>query len=162
MHDIPDLLEGLKRTPGILDELVNAIPENKRDLRRGDGFWTIVEHVSHLAQVQPMLLDRFQRFLNEEHPEFVPYLPGQEDESDTPARMKMAQALEQFLQYRNRQSILLEKADAGAWQRTGKHPEYDHYSLHILTRHTLMHDYWHMYRIEELWLTKDAYLTRIE
>jgi hypothetical protein len=63
------------------------------NLRRGEGFWTVAEHVSHLAQVQPMLLDRFQRFINEDHPEF------------------------------------------------------ESYSLYILTRHTLMHDFWHMYRI---------------
>jgi len=27
-----------------------------------------------------------------------------------------------------------------------------------LERHILMHDHWHMYRMEELWLTRDAYL----
>jgi hypothetical protein len=25
-----------------------------------------------------------------------------------------------------------------------------------------MHDFWHMYRIEELWLTRDGYLTKVE
>jgi hypothetical protein len=25
-----------------------------------------------------------------------------------------------------------------------------------------MHDYWHMYRMEELWLARDAYLTRLD
>jgi hypothetical protein len=25
-----------------------------------------------------------------------------------------------------------------------------------------MHDHWHMFRMEELWLTRDAYLTRLE
>jgi DinB superfamily len=163
MHDTPDLLEGLRRTPVILSDFVKTIPENKLDLRRGDGFWTIAEHVSHLAQVQPMLLDRFSRFMTEDHPEFVPYLPGKdEDEPDTPIRMNMSEALEQFGQFRKKQLILLEKAGESVWQKTGDHPEYDRYSLYILTRHTLMHDYWHMYRMEELWLTKDAYLTRLE
>jgi hypothetical protein len=54
MHDIPDLLEGLRRTPAILKEFVESIPEQKLNLRRGAGFWTIAEHVSHLAQVQQM------------------------------------------------------------------------------------------------------------
>jgi uncharacterized damage-inducible protein DinB len=163
MRDIPDLLEGLKRTPKILSEFVETIPENKLDLRRGDGFWTIAEHVSHLAQVQPMLLDRFNRFMTEDHPEFVPYLPGKdEDEPETPVRMDMSEALEQFVQFRKKQHILLEDASESMWHKTGKHQEYDRYSLYILTRHTLMHDYWHMYRIEELWLTKDTYLTKLE
>lgn len=163
MHDMPDLLEGLRRTPGILSEFVRSIPENRLNLRRGVGFWTIAEHASHLAQVQPMLLDRFNRFMTEDHPEFVPYLPGkEEDEPDTPAIMNMSAALEQFAKYRNKQDIFLKNASESIWQKTGTHPEYDRYSLYILVRHVLMHDYWHMYRMEELWLTKDAYLTKIE
>jgi uncharacterized damage-inducible protein DinB len=162
MQDIQDLLEGLRRTPNILSEFVKTIPEGKMDLRRGEGFWTVAEHVSHLAQAQPILLDRFQRFMNEDHPEFVPYIPGNgKDEPDTPFRMNMTSALEQFAQYRNKQLELLESANDIIWRRTATHPEYENYSLYILTRHTLMHDYWHMYRIEELWLTRDAYLTRL-
>ena len=63
MQDKRDILEGLRRSPHILSEFVKTIPEDKLDLRRAEGFWTIAEHVSHLAQVQPMLLERFQRFL---------------------------------------------------------------------------------------------------
>ena len=162
MQDIRDFLEGLKRTPKILSEFVKTIPEGKMDLRRGEGFWTVAEHVSHLVQVQPMLLDRFQRFINEDRPEFVPYIPGSgKDEPDTPPRMNMTAALVQFAQYRNKQLELLESADDITWRKTATHPEYENYSLYILTRHTLMHDFWHMYRIEELWLTRDAYLTKL-
>jgi len=162
-RDIPELLEGLRRTPLILSEFIETIPESKRNRRRGDGFWTIAEHANHLAQVQSILLDRFNRFVNEEHPEFVPYIPGKDEaEPDTPELLSMAAALEQFGQYRKKQLMLLENAPQNVWQRTANHPEYDRYSLYILTRHTLLHDYWHMYRMEELWLTKDAFLTRLE
>ncbi len=147
----------------ISKHLVGSIPENKLNLRRGVGFWTIAEHVSHLAQVQPMLSDRIYRLITEACPEFVPYLPGKEkNEPATPARMNMPAALEQFEQYRNKQLALHENTDEKTWQKTAVHPEYDQYSLHILVRHILMHDYWHMYRMEELWLTKDAYLTKME
>lgn len=163
MQDRSDLLEGLSRAPGILSEFVKSIPKERLDLRRGKDFWTIAEHVSHLAEVQPMLLDRFERFINEEHPEFVPYIPGDaEDEPDTPAQLTMADALDQFALYRDKQLTLLKSTDDRIWQRSATHPEFDQYSFYILSRHTLMHDYWHMYRIEELWLTKDAYLTTIE
>jgi DinB superfamily len=163
MQDIPDLLAGLRRTPKILSEYVNTIPENKLNLRRGDGFWTIAEHVSHLAEVQPMLLLRFQRFMHEEHPQFIPFSPSNDgDELVAPAVLSTTAALLQFEEYRTKQLLLLENADAGIWQRQATHPEYDQYSLYILTRHVLMHDYWHMYRVEELWLTKDSYLTKLE
>jgi hypothetical protein len=163
MQDIQDLLEGLRRSPNILSRFVQSIPEGKLDLRRGEGFWTVAEHVSHLAQVQPMLLQRFQRFMAEDHPEFVPYIPGDaEDEPATPVRLSMESALDQFTSYRMRQLQLLENADDLTWKKTATHPEYDAYSLYILTRHALMHDHWHMYRMEELWLTKDAFLTKLE
>jgi uncharacterized damage-inducible protein DinB len=163
MQDRQALLEGLRRTPTILSEFLETIPEAKLDLRRGEGFWTIAEHVSHLAEVQPMLLDRFQRFINEDRPEFVPYIPGDdEDAPKTPQRMEITVALEQFEQYRKKQITLLESADDPTWQKTAIHPEYEIYSFYILVRHTLMHDHWHIYRMEELWLTRDAYLTRVE
>ena len=160
MQDRTDLMEGLRRSPAILSGFVKSIPEIKLDLRRGAGFWTIAEHVSHLAQVQPMLLERIKRFISEESPAFIPYIPGEkEDEPDTPERMDMSTALDQFAAVRADQLRTLEEAADVVWPREGAHPEYEQYSLYILIRHMLMHDHWHMYRVEELWLTRDAYLT---
>jgi DinB superfamily len=163
MQDIPDLLESLKRSPKILFQFVGSIPQNKLDLRRGEGFWTVTEHLSHLAQVQPMLLNRIERFMYEENIAFVPYIPGEgNDEPDTPPCMGIESALDQFARSRSRQIQLLESADDQIWRKSATHPEYEEYSLYILARHILMHDHWHMYRMEELWLTRDAYLTRLE
>ena len=159
MQDIPDLLDGLRRSINILSAFVTALPENKLNRRRGAGLWTVAEHASHLAQVQPMLLERLQRFLDEDLPEFVPYIPGDDEKEDgPPAEMAMKAALAEFAKSRQRQLALLEKADDAAWQKTAIHPEYDLYTLYILTRHILMHDHWHMYRMEQLWLTKDAFM----
>jgi uncharacterized damage-inducible protein DinB len=159
MQDIPDLVEGLKRSARVLAAFVQSIPEEKSHRRRGDGFWTIAEHVSHLAQVQPMLLERLQRFMAEDRPSFIPYVPADVEAEDQPPEMASAEALELFARSRRAQLALLGHADEAAWQKTGIHPEYDQYSLYILVRHILIHDYWHMYRMEELWLTRDAYLT---
>jgi len=158
MQDIPDLLDGLRGSINILSAFVTAIPENKLNRRRSAGFWTVAEHASHLAQVQPMLLERLRRFLGEDRPEFVPYIPGDAEEEEKPPEMETKATLTEFAQCRRQQLALLEKADDAAWQKTAIHPEYDLYSLYILTRHILMHDHWHMYRMEQLWLTKDEFL----
>ncbi len=158
MQDIPDLLDGLRRSINILSAFVTAVPENKLNRRRGANFWTVAEHANHLALVQPMLLERLQRFLAEDRPEFVPYVPGDAEEEDRPPEMEMKAALAEFARCRQQQLALLEKADDAAWQKTAIHPEYDLYTLYILTRHILMHDHWHMYRMEQLWLTKDEFL----
>ena len=163
MENKTALLEGLRQAPAILSAFVADIPEDKLDRRRGDGFWTIAEHLSHLAHVQPMLLERIQRFIDEERPEFVPYIPGeQEDEPATPERMAIDAALSQFSAIRTRQLSLLESAPDATWRKQAVHPEYDRYGFRILVRHILMHDHWHMYRMEELWLTNTPFLTRME
>ena len=162
MKDIPDLMKGLESTARILSEFVQGIPADKLNLRRGGDFWTIAEHVSHLAQVQPMLLERLHRFMAEDRPEFVPYIPGDGEAEARPPQMTVNEALESFARYRSQQLALLEKADEAVWRKTAGHPEYELYTMHILVRHILMHDYWHTYRMEELWLTRDPYLTKLD
>lgn len=163
MQNISNIIECLKQSPTILSDFIETIPEDRLHMRRRDRFWTIAEHASHLAEVQPMLLTRLERFRDEPRPEFMPFLPGDgEDQPETPLLMEMAVAMKQFAVFRARQVKLLEAADLAILEKTGVHPEYEHYSLPILARHILMHDYWHMYRIEELWLTRDAFLTRLE
>ena len=163
MNDIPDLIHGLQRSANILSAFVETIPGDMLARRRNDACWTLAEHVSHLAQVQPMLLERLQRFRDEGRPVFIPYFPGEgEEEPDTPEVVPMADALDQFALYRGRQVALLNGLEPAAWEKTGEHPEYERYSCYILVRHILMHDHWHMYRMEELWLTRDAYLTNVE
>jgi uncharacterized damage-inducible protein DinB len=160
MEAAKELLQGLKLTPQILTQFVETIPIDKMHVRRGKGFWTLAEHVSHLAVVQPMLLGRLERFTREDHPEFVPYVPAEGDEKPSDSLLlPVAVALDQFAYYRKMQLQLLEAADDGTWSKTATHPEYEEYSFLILTRHTLTHDHWHMYRMEELWLARNAYLT---
>jgi uncharacterized damage-inducible protein DinB len=161
MKVLNDLLAGMRASVGILADFVEAIPREKLHLRRGEGFWTIAEHIDHLAQVQPMLLSRIETFAQTRQPEFVPYLPGDEPPAEKPAALDIPTALKAFGDYRGRQIEQLKSLSSDIWQRTAIHPEYERYSLPILARHILMHDYWHMYRMEELWLTKDAYLTRV-
>ncbi len=163
MKDKQSLLDGLAQAVTILSEFVATIPPDKMDLRRGEGFWTLNEHVSHLADVQPMLYERLERFVAEAAPVFVPFMPDEDDQADSgPPNMPKDAALTQFADYRQRQLDLLEQAESGTWQKTATHPEYAHYSFYILVRHILMHDHWHMYRMEELWLTHDEFLTELQ
>jgi len=163
MKDKQALLDGLAQAVIILNEFIATIPADSLDLRRGEGFWTINEHVSHLADVQPMLLERLQRFEAEASPEFVPFIPDDDNEADSgPPNMPTTAALEQFADFRRQQLDLLKAVDDRTWQKTATHPEYAQYAFYILVRHILMHDHWHMYRMEELWLTRDEFLTELQ
>ena len=162
MKDKQPLLDGLAQAVPILTEFVATIPAEKMTLRRGAGFWTINEHVSHLADVQPMLLVRLQRFVDEASPQFVPFVPDDDAADSGPPNMTPGDALAQFADCRQQQLDLLKQADDRTWKKTATHPEYAQYSFYILVRHILMHDHWHMYRMEELWLTRDEFLTELQ
>jgi uncharacterized damage-inducible protein DinB len=162
MKDKRQLIDSLGKVVMVLGEFVATIPAEKMDLRRGEGFWTLNEHVSHLADVQPMLLERLQRFVDEASPEFVPFKPDSDEAESGPSNMATGDALAQFADYRQRQLALLVQVESGTWQKTATHPEYAQYSFYILVRHILMHDHWHMYRMEELWLTRDEFLTELQ
>lgn len=156
------IAKGLGQTGIILSDFVNSMPEEDLERRRGDGFWTVADHARHLADVQPMLFERLRLFSEEEKPVFKPYIPsGDEVRPAEPIQFDLDVILEKFDTWREKQIELLKSLPDAVWERSAQHPEYTRYTPYILARHILMHDHWHMYRMEELWLTRDDYLTAL-
>lgn len=163
LESLSAILQTLKLAPGILNELARSIPVRETTAVRRPGFWSIRDHVLHLADAQPRMHDRFVRFRDEAHPEFIPFLPDSNSAPKPALKLDtIDEALAAFAQWRERTVVLLESMPDGYWGKVGAHPEYAAYTPFILVRHLMMHDHWHMYRIEELWLTKDEYLTALE
>jgi uncharacterized damage-inducible protein DinB len=156
--EIEDILHGLEKAPGLLASLVRGIPEAMRKKIRIQGKWSIHEHACHIVDVQPMLIRRFHQFKEEEKPVFQPYLPGQTAAVDHLPEMDLEERLSTFAGLRQELIHLVRGFSQEEWEKTGLHEEYEMYTPRILLRHVLMHDFFHMYRIEELWLTRDAYL----
>jgi uncharacterized damage-inducible protein DinB len=154
-----ELIEGLKIGPKILEDFVSGIPEAQLHRRRREGFWSLYEHAEHLAIVQLMLYKRLERFVKEERPEFVPYFPDEQEEKKEKKIKPIADILSSFARWRDKQVKLIESGDAALWEKTAIHPEYEQYGFKILVRHILLHDSFHLYRMEELWLSKDEYLS---
>lgn len=156
------ILGSLADSTAIFEHFLRSIPADKLEIKRGDDYWSIHEHAAHLADVQPMVLERLRRIIAEDTPEFVPFIPENDDTNDIVELPAVDEIIEQFTSFRNRQLEQLGTAGSEDWNRKAVHPEYDKYGLLILARHILMHDHWHMYRMEELWLTRDEYLTQLE
>lgn len=155
------LIRGLKLGPKVLEDFVADIPESELHVKRGEGFWSLYEHAEHLGIVQLMLHKRLERFVKEQRPEFVPYFP---DEKEQPKEKKVKPVAELLLFYsrwRQKQVELIEHGGEALWEKEAIHPEYKRYGFKILVRHILLHDYSHLYRMEELWLTRDEYLTEM-
>jgi uncharacterized damage-inducible protein DinB len=156
------ILRLLQDSHTVLASLIRQIPEERLHTKRRAGSWSLAEHAAHLAEVQPMLADRIARILREDEPEFVPFNPNDADEAQPRTLPGMDEILGNFKAGRDRIVALLAAAADEDWARGAVHPEYEQYGLFILARHILMHDHWHMYRMEELWLARDAYITTLE
>jgi hypothetical protein len=153
-----ELIQGLRLGPGILEDFVTRVPAQELYRSRKEGLWSLYEHAEHLAATQVMLHRRLERFLSEERPEFVPYFPDEQEPKAEKANKPIAGILSIFARWRGRQVELIEGADEKIWQKKAVHPEYEQYGFEILVRHILLHDGFHLYRMEELWLARDEYL----
>ncbi|MEO9483985.1 MAG: DinB family protein [Ekhidna sp.] len=153
-----ELIEGLSNSPLMLKELIQQVSAEELKRRRRTNKWSIHENACHLAQAEIMIYERFQKFKKEAEPDFNPYLPGKTISDDDLINLELSEQLNLFENQRSKTVELLRSYDDSIWNRKGKHPQYKHYDPKILLRHTLMHDHLHMYRIEELWLTKDEFL----
>jgi len=158
MHPIDVMQRNLADAPILLKDLLRQIPPSLLKVRRHPERWSIHEHTCHLADVQPLLYDRFLTFKNADHPVFQPFLPGTNVDDSHLLTMDLQAALHTFTLERARLLDQLETFTEADWRKQASHPEYNVYTPEILLRHVLMHDYLHMYRIEELWLTREGYL----
>lgn len=142
--------------PKIIESYISNIPEAEIDLRRGKDAWTIREHIYHLVEVQKMLLGRIQIIKESPAPVIEPYFP--DGETDLGRRYEsVKEAFKEYKKLRKEQIRLINKCTQRELKRSAFHKEYRHYSIPKIVKHSIFHEYWHMYRIEELWLTRDEY-----
>lgn len=146
-------LEGL---PRIIKDYTARIPEDELDIRRSREAWTIREHIYHIAGVQPMFHERMLTIKNSERPIITPYNPSQETEEQNRFG-SIEEAFTKYSSVRRKQLEVLSHLTDEEWSKKAEHPQYKEYGMAILLHHMLFHEYWHMYRIEEIWITKDEF-----
>ncbi len=158
MEEINILIDCLEKSPKILRELIKSIPKQKLKEQRKKGKWTIHENVCHLAQAELMINERFERLINETNPYFDPYIPGDTISDYKLITLNLNNQMDLYTETRGKTIDLLRRFDDTKWDSSAAHPQYEKYNARILLRHVLMHDHFHMYRIEESWLTKTDFL----
>lgn len=157
MHNIlKSELDTLKNLPEIIEKYISAIPLERIDLKRGNDVWTIREHICHIAGVQKMLLGRIELIMNNDKPVIEPYFP--EKDIDVLSKYKsIEEAFKEYKTARKDQIKLLKKCSENDFMKRARHKEYSNYTIPLIVKHMIFHEYWHMYRIEEVWLTNDEY-----
>ena len=149
------LMISFSKLPYIIEDYLAQIPAIDLTRRRNPDTWTIEEHVFHIAGVQKMLLDRIKTVKENTDPVIEPYFPDQD--KGLLLYQNIGDALEEYKKYRIEQIKLIEKCSKNELSKSALHKEYNRYTIPIIVNHMVFHEYWHMYRIEEIWLTKDEY-----
>ncbi len=149
------IISTLKNLPTLIKGYLKQIPQEELDIKRNDA-WTIREHFYHIVGVQQMLYERILKIKNDFNPVIKPYFPAKEDEMRNKFN-SCDEAVTKYIELRNKQISVIEQLTPDELDKKAEHPQYIEYSMLILLNHIIFHDYWHMYRIEEIWLTKDEY-----
>lgn len=156
MKEINFVIDCLERTPVILVNLLNQIPEDLYKARRVAKKWCIHEQVCHLVHAQEILMGRFRQFEVEEDPLIRSYSGPLQAPEDQYLKMNMNVELEKFPMLRAEMVKVLRNFDKNYWQRNGRHEFFSPYNTRILLTHSLNVDYAHMFSIEQLGLTKSG------
>ena len=107
MEEIQYLIEGLERTPVILQGLLSRIPGDRIALRRVPGKWSIHEQICHLVDAQKILINRFELFAREENPHIRNYDPPEDAPQDPYLQMNMQEELAKFPGIRRQMTEML-------------------------------------------------------
>lgn len=150
----------LKNIPEIINSFISRINESDFDRKLNPESWTIREHLYHICGVQKMLLKRIETIKNDIDPVIEPYFP-QNDNSIGSKYDSISAALIEYKTLRNYQIELIESCSEEELLKEALHKEYKKYNIPIIVTHMIFHEYWHMYRIEELFLTSDDFIDAI-
>ncbi len=160
MNIITLFINQLEQNSVIYEDLLSDIPRDILKVHRLGGKWSIHEHACHMAEVEHLMYDRFLTFHNVEYPVFQPFLQEKARPDIHLLELNFDKSVRQFKEERRKTVQLIRGFSDIDWKKEATHPEYKQYNAKILLRHLIMHDHFHMYRMEELWLTRDPYLKK--
>jgi len=114
------------------------------------GKWSAHEQLAHLARYHQIFLQRIERILAEQAPEFPRYRA--EDDPEWPARTSLPtpQLLVRLSSMRAKLMARLHSLSEEDFERTGIHPKFGAMSLSLWLEFFLVHEAHHLYVVLQL------------
>jgi len=114
------------------------------------GKWSAHEQLAHLARYHQIFLQRIDRILSEQAPEFPRYRA--EDDTEWPAWMSLPtpQVLVQISSMRAKLMALLRALTDEDFERNGVHPKFGTMNLSLWLEFFLVHEAHHLYVVLQL------------
>lgn len=145
------LVKALSATPVVLSSLLDGARDPDWDRRPDPDRFTLREVVAHLADWEPVWLERLQRIATEDHP----FLPSVDEsqmvvENDY-ASTSPTESLARFVQGRETLVAYIRSVSDDLWDRTGDREFVGILTMHQQAYFALSHDAYHLRQVAE-WL----------
>jgi len=137
------LFTALRSGPVLIAHLLEGVTDTEADARPEPERFTIREIVAHLAEWEPILLERMRRIRDEDCPELPGYDEGQLALNHHYALSDLAEQLALFQQRRKTVVAFLEALTPEQWQRVGNRPEIGLISIEGIGLLMPLHDTYH-------------------
>lgn len=130
--------------------LTTVSQETATTLRDGPGGWTILEVLCHVRDFDIFFYERAVMMLNQEHPTLPAYDHEQIAIDQRYNEQDLRRALADLLASRARFVALFQGLTTAQWERTGIHPERDHFGLTDAAIQVGHHDVVHIEQITRI------------
>lgn len=129
---------------------LNGVPADALHEKPVSGKWSAHEQLAHLARYHQIFLQRIERILAEQSPEFPRYRAEEDSEWKTWTSMTTQQVLVRLSSMRIKLMAQLHSLSEQDFTRTGVHPKFGEMSLSLWLEFFLVHEAHHLYVVLQL------------
>lgn len=143
----PYLTNVLPHSPEILKRLILKIDSSKLDIPTYPGRFSVREVVAHLAEWEPILLERMQKALLESGSQVRGRDEGEMAVAGRYSETDIDERLNAFSESRSRTVDFLKSVKPDEWERFVVHSERDKQTLYDQANLLLGHDIYHLEQV---------------
>jgi uncharacterized damage-inducible protein DinB len=129
---------------------LNGVPAEELAAKTMPGKWSAHEQLAHLARYHQIFLQRIERILTEQTPEFPRYRAEDDPEWTTWQNMPAQQVLVRLFSMRIKLMAQLRSLSEEDFERMGIHPKFGEMSLSLWLEFFLVHEAHHLYVVLQL------------
>ena len=148
--------EALSATPGIITRFCKGIPEHIADQNQGPDYFTLREVLAHLADWEPIWLERIQRIVQEDSPVLPNIDEGDMAVQNAYATIPVETSMENFTTGRAALTAYLASLPIDAFERSGIRPEVGTITIKDIATLVLAHDTYHIAQLAQYTATPES------
>jgi uncharacterized damage-inducible protein DinB len=128
-----------------LDEALRGVTVEKILEQAIPGKWSANENLAHLGRYHEIFLERIERILTEESPEFSRYRAEEDPQWEAWRTLAYKEVAEKLAGLREMLVARLKTLSKTDYRRTGFHPKFGEMSLALWLEFFLVHEAHHLY-----------------